>query len=106
MKIYRALCLGAAIGLPQLALAELPFPAKALGQIEGTLNFCSQANPKSAAKYKEWGKLLVGNASEKDLANARNSSDYKDSYNWIDGELRKAPKADAVKACTDFVEEK
>jgi len=106
MKIYRTLCLVAAIGLPQLALAELPFPVKALGQIEGTLDFCSQLNPKAAAKYKERGKALVGNVSEKDLAQARNSGEYKDSYNWIDGELRKVSKDDAVKACTDFVEEK
>ena len=106
MKIYRTLCLGAAIALPQLAQADLPIPAKALGQIEGTLDFCSQLNPKAAAKYKERGKMLVGNASEKDLAKARNSGEYKDSYNWIGDELRKVSKDDAAKACTDFAEEK
>jgi hypothetical protein len=82
------------------------FPAKELGQIEGTLDFCSQLNPKAAAKYKERGRALVGNTSEKDLAKARSFGEYRESYNWIDGELRKVSKDDAAKACTDFVEAK
>jgi hypothetical protein len=106
MKIYRALGLGAAIALSQFALAELPIPNGELGQKEGMLDFCSEANPKSAAKYKERGKALVGNASEKDLADARDSGEYKDSYDLIGDELRKVSKDDAVKACTDFAEEK
>lgn len=82
------------------------FPAKELGQIEGTLDFCSQLNPQAAPKYKERGRALVGHTAEKDLVKARSFDEYKESHNWIDGELRKASKEDALKACTDFVEEK
>lgn len=106
IRIYSLLCLGAAITLQQVARAELSLPSQALGQIEGTLDFCSELNPKSAAKYKEHGKAIVGKATEKELAQARNSAEYKESYNWIGGELRKAPKEDALKACSSFLEDK
>lgn len=94
------------MAVTQLAMAELPFPTKALGQIEGTLDFCAQMNPKAAAEYKERGKAIIGKASEKDLAEARTSAEYKESYNWISGELRKAQKDDAAKACANLLEEK
>lgn len=82
------------------------FPAKELGQIEGTLDFCSQLNPRAAAKYRERGRALMGNTSEKNLIRARSFGEYRESYNWIDGELRKVSKDDAEKACTNFVEAK
>jgi hypothetical protein len=82
------------------------FPAKELGQIEGTLDFCSQLNPKAATKYRERGRALMGNTSEKNLIKARSFGEYRESYNWIDSELRKVSKDDAAKACTNFVEAK
>jgi hypothetical protein len=106
MKIYHALCLGAAIALTQFALAELPIPNDELGQKESMLDFCSKANPQSAAKYKERGKALVGNASEKDLAKARDSGEYKDAYSLVKTALGKAPKDDVAKLCTGLLESK
>ena len=106
MKIYRTLCLGAAIALPQLALAELPMANDALGQAESALDFCSKANPKAAAKYKVRGKTLVGNASEKDLADARSSGEYKDTYNAVKTVLGKLSKDEAAKICSDALESK
>jgi chromosome condensin MukBEF ATPase and DNA-binding subunit MukB len=106
MKIYRILCLGAAIGLAQVALAELTISNEALGQAESTLDFCSKAKPKSAAKYKERKKALVGDASEEDLAKARSSQEYKDSYSLVKTTLGKLPKDEAAKVCTNLLESK
>jgi len=106
MRIYHALCLGAMIAVSQCVLAELPISNENLGQTESALDFCSKVNSKSAAQYKQRGKALVGNASEKDLAKARSSAEYKDSYSLIQTMLEKLPKEETVKICVDLLESK
>jgi hypothetical protein len=106
MRLVRSACLATALMISQGMLAELAIPSRALGQIEGTLDFCSQLSPKEAAKYKERGKAMVSGATEKDLAKARTSDEYKESYSWIQTELHKASKDDALKACSDFADDK
>ena len=105
MKIHRILWLSAVLTLPHLALAKLP-PSSALGQVEGTLDFCAQVDPQSAVKYQEYKKVLVQDASEKELAEARKSSEYKEAYDAIGDALGKVPKDQVVKACTSLVESK
>ena len=105
MRIYRILCLSMAITLPQLALAKLP-PNSALGQVEGTLDFCAQADPQSAAKYAEFKKALVQGEPEKEVAEARKSTEYKEAYDAIGEALGKVPKEQAVKTCTSLLESK
>jgi hypothetical protein len=63
-------------------------------------------NPKSAAKYQEREKALVGNATDKDLADARSSGQYKDSSKLLKTTLGKLPKHEAAKICTDLLESK
>lgn len=106
MKINRMLCLGAAIALTQSALAELPVTNGTLGQTESMVELCSKVNPKSADKYKERGKALVGEASDKDLADARTAKEYKDSYNLVKTTLGKLSKDAAVKICTEVLDGK
>jgi hypothetical protein len=106
MKIHRILFVCAAIAIPQLTVAKLPFTNDTFGKIEGTLAFCAETDPKAAAKYKERVKPLVQGASEKELAEARQTKEYKEAFDWIHGELGKVPKAQAVKACTDFLDGK
>jgi len=106
MKIHRILWLGAAIVIPQLALAKLPMPNDAFGRIEGTLDFCAQIDSKSAEKYQEQKKVLVRDVPEKEVAEARESQEYKDAYTWISDELAKQPKDKAVKACAASLEGK
>jgi len=105
MKTHRILCLSATILISQLALATLP-PSSALGQVEGTLDFCAQVDPQSAAKYAEHKKHLVQDVPEKDVAVARKSAEYKEAYDAIGAALGKVPKDQAVKACTTLVESK
>jgi len=105
MKIHRILCLFAVIALPQLAQATLP-PNSALGQVEGTLDFCAQVDPPSAAKYEERKKLLVQGQPENEVAEARKTTEYKEAYDSISEALGKVPKDQAVKSCSDFLKGK
>jgi hypothetical protein len=105
MKILRTVCFSAFLAVPNLALAKLP-PNSALGQVEGTLDFCAQADPQSASKYAEFKKALVQGEPEKDVVEARKSSEYKDAYDAIGEALGKVPKDQAVKACTSLLEGK
>jgi len=105
MKIHRMLCVSALLALPNLALAKLP-PSSTLGQLEGTVDFCAQVDPQSADKYQERKRLFVEGEPEKDVAEARKSSEYKSSYDAISEALGKVPKDKAVKACTSFLEGK
>ena len=104
MKIHRILCLGAAFLIPQLALAELPFPNSAFGEIEGNLDFCAQVDPQSAQQYQEGKKQIVSGVPEKEVAEARESQDYKDAYESVSAELAKTPKDKAVEACSAYLQ--
>ena len=106
IKTLRNLCLGAVILIPQLALAELPLPIDIFGKIEGGLDFCSQVNPQSSAKYQEQKKALVQGASEKEISEARASTEYKEAYGATQDEMSKQPRDEAVKACAAAVETK
>jgi hypothetical protein len=105
MKIRTTLCLTvlSALAVAPLALAKLTMTPQSLGQIEGTLKFCSDVNSKAEAKYKEFGKMLVQEATEEELKKARASSEYKEAYASITEQLGKVPKDKAVAACTDLV---
>ena len=106
MKKHRVLCLCAAIMFPQLVLANLPFANDSFGKLEGTLSFCSKLNPPGAAKYRELGKILVQGVPVKELTEARQTAEYKDSYEGIGTELAKVPKDQAIKACNSSLETK
>ena len=106
MKIYPVLGLAAIVSVvSQLALAAPPVPPKALGSVEATIHFCSRVDSKLADKYKEWGKLLVRDMSEKELAEARGSSEYKEAYDSLSAELEKLPTKKAVDACRASLQE-
>jgi hypothetical protein len=99
MKIYRMLCLGAALALPSLVLAKMPLPNDAFGRLEGVVDFCAQADPQSAAKYQEQKKVLVQGATDEEVAEARASKEYKDGYDEATQEMGKQPKDQVAKAC-------
>jgi len=103
MKIHRSLCLVSALVITPLALAKLPFSNDAFGKVEGTLDFCSQADAASAPKYQERKKILVKDVPEKELAEARASQEYLDAHGEVTTELEKLPKEKVVQACTAFL---
>jgi hypothetical protein len=104
MKFHRMLCLSVTLVIPQLAPAKVPMPDKSLGQIESILDFCGQADPQSAAKIKDVKKMLVGDASDKELAEARDKQGYKESYEAMSDQLAKIPKDQALEACSAYLE--
>ncbi len=106
MSVYRALSLCLAIGVPQLALAELPVSKQTLGQVDGILKYCAQANPRLAKSYEEQAALLIGKASAQELAEARKSDEYKQAYDSIRDQLSKLDKEHAAEACSGAAQSK
>jgi len=104
MKVHRILCLGAALVIPQLALAKLPFANDIFGRIEGTLDFCVGANPKAAQKYQEGKKQLVRDVPPQEVADARKTKEYKDAYQLVKDEAAKMPKDKAAETCAAALE--
>jgi hypothetical protein len=103
MKVRRMFSLGAALLLSQLALAKLPFPNDTFGKVEGTLDFCAQADSASAPKYQERKKALVKDLPEKEVAEARQSQEYIDAHEAVTTDLAKLPKEKVVEACTAYL---
>ena len=106
MKIHRILFVCAAVILPQLVSAKLPFSNGAFGKVEGILNYCGKVDSDSAAKYQERAKLLVKDVPEKEVTEARQSAEYKDSYDSISAQLEKTPKDSSVQACHAYLDGK
>lgn len=104
MKILRIVCVTAAILFPQLMLAKLPFPNDTFGKLEGILDFCAKADPQSASKYQAQKKTLVKDATEKEVAEARQSQEYKDAYDAVSTELGKEPKDKVAETCAASLE--
>ena len=103
IRRYAMLSVVALMALPLLTLAAEPVPPKTLGALEATLNFCSRVDTKSLDKYKEWGKMLVHDMSEKQVTEARGSGEYKETYDATTTELEKVPAKKAVEACRGFL---
>jgi len=99
MKMNRLASFAAAVLISQFALAKVPYTNEQFGKLEGTLDFCAQADAPSAEKYQARKKQLAKDATESELAEARDSEDYKKGYGWISEELSKASKEDVMKAC-------
>jgi hypothetical protein len=104
MKTLRILCVTAAILVPQLVLAKLPFPNETFGKLEGILDFCAKADPQSASKYQGQKKAVVKEATEKEVAEARQSQEYKDAYDAVSTELGKEPKEKLAETCAASLE--
>lgn len=107
MKMNRVVCLGMATALATFAVAEKPpVGNQGLGQVEAILEHCAKINPQAAAKYKDFGKLLLGKASDKEVAEVRKTEEYKEAHDSVSEALDKASKDEAIKACTELLETK
>jgi hypothetical protein len=102
LRILSLVCLSTALAVPQVLAVELPPPA-ALAQLEGLLDSCSKANPQSASDYKKQRDKLTAGVAEKDLADVRDSEEYKGVYKEISDRFEKASKAELVKTCKVFL---
>jgi hypothetical protein len=99
MKIFHITGAGALLLLSSLALAKLSVPNVVLGKVEGALDFCAQVDPESADKYQAKKKEFAQGATDEELAEARDSQDYKDAYQSSTDEMSKQSKDEAKKSC-------
>ena len=104
MKIIPIVCLGLVIAIPELALAKLPFENSVFGKVESTLDYCSQVDPPMAPKYEAKRKALVEGLPEKEVAEARQTQEYKDGYNEAKTELSKQSKDEVTSTCKALVQ--
>lgn len=99
MKFGRAIAIGLFFASPAFILGASSIPPAALGQVEARISFCVKVDSSYAEAYKELGKRLVANMTEKELKEARESSDYKQNYDSTTSELEKVPADKAVQTC-------
>lgn len=70
--------------LSPLAYGEPPAPtARLLGVTESILNYCGPREPSAAARLRQKIKQLVEGASEQQLAEVRQSDDYRKAYESV-----------------------
>jgi hypothetical protein len=102
MKSHHVVTLCAVAVLAPAALADEPkVSVPALATTEATLDFCAQADPKSADQYWQQGKLLLQGVSEKTTAQIRKSDEYRQAYDSAAEMIGQVPKQDAMRACAD-----
>jgi hypothetical protein len=80
---------------------EATVSAPALAAAEATLDFCAQADPKSADQYWQQAKRLLQGVPEKTAAEIRSSADYRQAYDSATQMIGKVAKEDALRACTE-----
>jgi hypothetical protein len=99
---FGALGIVAVLGVvAQPALAELPLTGAALGQLEAVLEHCGRAKPAEAERYKALARSLTGNATEKELTAARQSTEYVEAHDAAKDQLAGLPKEAVDKACVE-----
>jgi hypothetical protein len=106
MKIKYLLSFAAAFALCQFALAKMPFSNDMFGRVEGTMDFCAQIDHASADKYETRKKEAVKGATDSEIADARNSGEYKAGYKEMSEQLAQMPKDEVMQACTAALQEK
>jgi len=107
MKMHHIVLLAAAVSLPQLALAEEHEHAlsnRSLAVLEGTVAFCTEANPASSSKYHETAKRVVTGGSEKHLAERRDTEEYKSAYQSVGAVLGELSKEQVKTACAGLLQ--
>ena len=103
LGILSVISLAAVIAVPQVVAADVHFTPAGLGHLEGALDSCARAIPKSAAEYKKQKERLVQGVSDEDLAKVRAAGEYQALYKAISDQLGKASKDEAAEACKVFL---
>jgi hypothetical protein len=98
-KIHLVTCGLTALALPTLALAEMSFDGDTLAKVESALDFCAQRNPADATKYADLAKQFTKGADESEVAQLRDSADYKSAYEANLAALREASESEAAETC-------
>jgi hypothetical protein len=90
-----------------LAHADGPaLNAQTLGVSESILNYCGPLDPAAAAKLRAKIKQLVRGASEQQLAQMRNSDEYRQAYDSLVDFVAKVDVHNAKRICFEFPAER
>jgi hypothetical protein len=90
------------LALPPLALADAPPPsAQALGVAESVVNYCGPIDPAAADSLRQMIKQLVQGASEQQLAEVRNSDEYRKAYDSVVDFVGKIDSHNAQRFCAE-----
>ena len=90
------------LAVPLLAHADGPaLNASMLGMTESILQYCGPLDPAAAAKLREKIIQLVQGASEQQLAQVRNSDEYRKAYDSVVDIVGKVDERDATRICSE-----
>ena len=103
LGILSVVSLAAVIAVPQVVAADVHFTPAGLGHLEGALDSCARAIPKSAAEYKKKKERLVQGVSDEDLAKVRAADEYQEAYKAVSDQLEKVSKDEAAAGCKAFL---
>jgi hypothetical protein len=73
-----------------------------LGQFEGVIDFCANADPQSASTYRLIGRSLTRSLSAHKIEEARESADYRRVYRGITWLLNAIPNKQRKRACANM----
>ena len=104
---YSAWLACAWLALSPLAFADAPAPnAQALGVAESALNYCGPLDPVDADRMRQMIKQLVQGASEQQLAEVRNSDEYRKAYDSVVDFVSKIDPRNAKQFCSETSHER
>jgi hypothetical protein len=98
MKIASILAIGSLLSA-QGAGAQNVVSGDILGRVEATLAFCTQVNPTETAAYQAQGRLMLGSLNDTQVAEIRDSTGYKESYESTRSQLDAVEQDKALAAC-------
>ncbi len=90
------------LAVPLLVHADTPsVNPHALGTVESILNYCARLDPAAAVKLREQVKQLAQGASDRQLAEVRNSNEYRESYDSVVDFVAKVDEHNAKRICSE-----
>ena len=94
------------LALTPLVFADTPAPnAQVLGVTESVINYCGPIDPAAADRLRQMIKQLVQGASEQQLAEVRNSDEYRKAYDSVADFVGKVDEHNAKRACSESLAE-
>lgn len=75
--------------------------AQALGVAESALNYCGPIDPAAADRVRQMIKLLVQGASDQQLAEVRNSDEYRKAYDSVADSVANFDQLKAKRLCAE-----
>ncbi len=100
MKRLTVLIPGVALALwSQLIAADVPGGNQALAQLDAIINYCSGLDPALSQAGQQRLTAIIGKASSQELADARGTDEYRQTYDAMTAQLSGLEKEQALQQC-------